>query len=393
LPIVVNLKLFREFLSSTTRELARREVAPAHLPARDQLVVRASSIGKVPVAEAAVERLLRSRGLDQGCQDQSSRSFCLRLPERNNFRSALQEQNKVGRGGAFFLGLLLILVAVGAAGLQVQAVVSRWRDYGILQALGFTPGQVLLYHGLQFALVLTSGIAIAAIASLLLATISATSVIAAAGLAALAAGLASLPVLVWPLWRPAAEVLRETDALVIAPAAQDVPSVVDGLREAFRLEPAVFITEHYGQFRRKVDDFAQILALFTIIGAATAVLAGSFAANLLHDVYTDRRRQYAMLIAIGFSPMQSTMVGIGVGIAAASAGTLLGALAAAACTPRHFAMPSLMANLGTIEPRFNVLIAAVVVGMSLAAVALGVAPTAWWLHRRSVAGALSEEGR
>jgi len=209
LPIVVNLKLFREFLSSTTRELARRGVTPAHLPARDQLVVRASSISKVPVVEAAVEQLLEERGLDRGCDDQSRRLFCLRLPERNNFRSALQEQSKVGHGGAFFLGLLLILVAIGAAGLQVQAVVSRWRHYGILQALGFTPGQVLVYHGLQFALVLTSGIAIAAIASLPLATISATSLIAAAGLAALAAGLASLPVLVWPLWRPAAEVLRD----------------------------------------------------------------------------------------------------------------------------------------------------------------------------------------
>jgi MacB-like periplasmic core domain len=184
-----------------------------------------------------------------------------------------------------------------------------------------------------------------------------------------------------------------TDALVITPAARDVPSVVDGLREAFRLEPVVFITEHYGQFRRKVDDFAQTLALFAIIGASTAVLAGSFAANLLHDVYADRRRQYAMLLAIGFSPMQTTMVGIGVGIAAASAGTIIGALAAAGFTPRHFAMPSLMADLGTIEPRFNGFIAAVVVGMALAAVALGMAPTAWWLHRRSVAGALSEEGR
>src|SRR5437762_2777737 len=82
------------------------------------------------------------------------------------------------------------------------------------------------------------------------------------------------------------------------------------------------------------------------------------------------------------SPMQTTMVGIGVGIAAASAGTIIGALAAAGFTPRHFAMPSLMADLGTIEPRFDGFIAAVVVGMALAAVALGMAPTAWWLHRR-----------
>jgi hypothetical protein len=78
-----------------------------------------------------------------------------------------------------------------------------------LQAVGFTPGQVLVYYGLQFALVVTSGIAIAAMASLLLPAIAAGSLLIAAGLAALAAGLASLPVLVWPLWRPAAEVLRD----------------------------------------------------------------------------------------------------------------------------------------------------------------------------------------
>jgi hypothetical protein len=209
LPIVVNLELFRKFLSSVPDELARRGGAPADLPRRDQLVVRASSVGNVPATEAAVERLLQDRGLDRECDDQHRRSFCLRLPERNNFRSALQEQNKIGSGGAFFVALLLILLAVGAAGLEVQTVVSRWRDYGILQAVGFTPGQVLVYYALQFALVLASGIAIAAIASLPLSTISATSLIVAAGLAALAAGLASLPVLFWPVWRPPAALLRD----------------------------------------------------------------------------------------------------------------------------------------------------------------------------------------
>src|SRR5262249_47740897 len=128
---------------------------------------------------------LRDHGLDRECDQQRGRSFCLRLPDRNNFRSALQEQNKIGSGGAFFVALLLILLAIGAVGLQVQTVVSRWRDYGILQAVGFTPGQVLVYYGWQFALVLSSGIAIAAITSLLLSTISATSLIVAAWLAAL----------------------------------------------------------------------------------------------------------------------------------------------------------------------------------------------------------------
>ena len=184
-----------------------------------------------------------------------------------------------------------------------------------------------------------------------------------------------------------------TDALVVAPTVQDVPSVVDGLHEAFRLEPGVFISERYGQFRRKVHDFAQTLALFTIIGAATAALAGSFAANLLHDVYAERRRQYAMLLALGFSPMRTTILAIVVGIAAAGVGTVIGALVAVASMPHHFAMPSLMADLGTVQPRFNLLTAAVVIGIALVAVALGMAPTAWRLHRRSVAGALSEQGR
>jgi hypothetical protein len=91
--------------------------------------------------------------------------------------------------------------------------------------------------------------------------------------------------------------------------------------------------------------------------------------------------------------MQTVVIGIGVGIAVAGAGTALGVLLAAACTPRHFAMPSLMADLGMITPSFTALIAAVVIGMALVAVALGVAPTLWLLQKRSVASALSQEGR
>ena len=65
LPIVVNLKLFRDFLSFAAKELTHRGSGAALLPTRDHLVVRASSIGNVPGAEAAVERLLRDRGLDR----------------------------------------------------------------------------------------------------------------------------------------------------------------------------------------------------------------------------------------------------------------------------------------------------------------------------------------
>src|SRR5262249_44302462 len=159
-----------------------------------------------------------------------------------------------------------------------------------------------------------------------------------------------------------------TDALMIAPTAGDVPAIVERLHEAFRLEPGVFITEHYGQFRRKVHDFAQTLALFTVIAATTAALAGSFAANLMHDVYADRCRQYATLLSLGFSPMQTTIVGIPVGIAAACVGTLIGALIAALCTPAHFAMPSLVADLGRVGGGVGAVVGGVVGGMALLAV-------------------------
>jgi hypothetical protein len=79
----------------------------------------------------------------------------------------------------------------------------------VLQALGFTPGQLLVYSGLQPAAVLGAGIVIAAGAALLVPLISAPSLLLASGLAVLAAGVAAVPVLVWPLSRPVAELLRE----------------------------------------------------------------------------------------------------------------------------------------------------------------------------------------
>jgi hypothetical protein len=210
LPIVLNIEVFRDFLSTIRHELSRRGITPARPPGRHHLVVRASSIADVPAAEAAVEQLLSQRSLNQGCSGQNSRSFCLRLPERNNFRMALEEQNKLGTGGGFFVGLLLALLAIGTAGLQVQTVISRWRDYGVLQALGFTPGQIFACYGLQLVLVVTGGVTIAALVSPLLPTWSAVSLITAASLAGAAAGIAALPVLLWPLWQPPAQLLRNT---------------------------------------------------------------------------------------------------------------------------------------------------------------------------------------
>jgi hypothetical protein len=210
LPIVLNAEVFRAFLSSIRDEFARRGTAPVDLPGRHQLVVRANSIADVPAAEAAVEQVLRQRGLDQDCGDHSPRSFCSRLPERNNFRTALEEQNKVGTGGAFFVALLLGLVAIGTAGLQLQTVITRWRDNGVLQALGFTTGQIFCHFGLQLLIILTGGVAIAALFSPLLPARSPASFLTAAGLATAAAILAALPGLIWPLSRPPAELLRDT---------------------------------------------------------------------------------------------------------------------------------------------------------------------------------------
>jgi ABC-type antimicrobial peptide transport system permease subunit len=184
-----------------------------------------------------------------------------------------------------------------------------------------------------------------------------------------------------------------TDALVVARTSEAVPSVVDRLREAFRLERAVFVAERYSQFRRKVHDFALTLGLFTSVSAATAILAGSFVANLLHDLYADRRRQYATLLALGFSPARGALPGLGFGLAMVLSGAIAGSFMAIFFGPTRFAMPSLMADLGTIEPRFDLLIAGVVAAVAVGAVAFGMAPTVWRLYRRPLAAMLSETGR
>jgi MFS family permease len=181
-----------------------------------------------------------------------------------------------------------------------------------------------------------------------------------------------------------------TDAVVVVRTPEAVPAVVDQLREAFRLKPGVFVSETYSRFRRKVHDFVLTLALFTVAAAVTALLAGSFGANLLHDVYAERRRQYAIL-ALGFLPMQSMITGIVFGLATVGASAILGGVVAVAFAPTHFAMPSLMAELGTIEPKFDALVVAVLASMGIATLALGIAPTARQLARRSVAATLSED--
>jgi len=209
LPILLNDDLVREFLGHVSQELEARGMAPPKSLAANELVVRADSVGAVPSVEAEVASLLEQRGLRQGCSATSEAGFCLRLPERNNFQAALEEQKKLEEGGSFFIFLLLILMAVGIAGLQVQLVLARWREFGILQAVGFSPIQILLYSAIQFYAVLAVGtVAAAAVVIILPFARAVSAFIFAAGIALVAASVAALPVLLWPLAQRPAQLLR-----------------------------------------------------------------------------------------------------------------------------------------------------------------------------------------
>ncbi len=182
-----------------------------------------------------------------------------------------------------------------------------------------------------------------------------------------------------------------TDALVVARNASDVPDVVTKIQEAFRLEPGVFVTERYSQYQRKIRDFVLTFALFSAVSIATVLLAGSFASNLLHDIYVDRRRQYATLMALGFSPAMgiapAVVFGLVLGIAAGGIGGFIARL----LIPRSFAMPSLMADLGPTEATLDWLVAGSIVAIAIASVLLGLVSTSLRLLRQPLATALSEE--
>jgi ABC-type lipoprotein release transport system permease subunit len=170
-------------------------------------------VGEAAIVESAVKSLFERLGLEQACDVQRPGSFCVRLPQKNNFQTALREQSRVGTGGAFFAALLLALVAVGTAGLQMQTVLTRWHDYGVLQVIGFSPSQILLYHGLQLLSVPAGGITFAAIGSLMLQSVIGsflTSFAWAAGVSLVVTGLAALPILLWPLSRSPAVLIRES---------------------------------------------------------------------------------------------------------------------------------------------------------------------------------------
>jgi len=209
LPIVLNEQLLKEFLGSVDEQLAARGRSPPKEAVAKALVVRANSVRAVPSVQGEATSLLDQRGLKQDCNALNGANFCLRVPERNNFEAALQEQGKLERGGSFFILLLLVLVAAGAAGLQIQLVLARWRELGILQAVGFSPFKVLLYFAVRLYAVLVGGIVIAAVVvSTLPFARSASTFGFAAGVVFVAASIATVPVLLWPLAQTPAQLLR-----------------------------------------------------------------------------------------------------------------------------------------------------------------------------------------
>lgn len=209
LPVLLNEQLVKEFLGSVGKQLAARGTPPPKEAAAKALVVRAKSVRAVPSVEGEAISLLNQRGLRQDCGAPGEATFCLTLPERNNFEAALQEQGKLETGGSFFIILLLVLMAAGAAGLQIQLVLARWRELGILQAVGFSPLKVLLYFAIRLYTVLAAGMVIAAVAVIILPFARSASTFAfAAAVAVVAASIAALPVLLWPLAQAPAQLLR-----------------------------------------------------------------------------------------------------------------------------------------------------------------------------------------
>jgi hypothetical protein len=211
-PVILNMAVVQDFLRSVESQLHLDRFSSSPLPARSQLVVSAKSVAGVPVAEKQVASLLETQGLKPAGQaNQPAHTYRLLLPEHNNFVSAQREQRKIGTGGRYFAGLLLILLAFGVGGLQVLATLTRWRDYGVLQAVGFSPGQILLVYGGQLLLVLTSAILFAGLAVLLTSRLvhSREAFATATGLAVLATFTGSVPALLWPMRIPPAAMLKE----------------------------------------------------------------------------------------------------------------------------------------------------------------------------------------
>jgi hypothetical protein len=209
-PVILNRTVVQEFLDNAE---SQNHSSFAALPARNQLVVSATAVSRVPAVQRKVTSFLDAKGLKPaGATDQpGARTYRVLVPERNNFISAQQEQRKIGTGGTYFAGLLLALLIFGTGGLQVLATLTRWRDYGVLQAVGFSPGQILMVYGGQLLLVVMSAIAFSGLALLCSSHPAHTRevFVTATALAAVATIAGSLPALIWPMLARPATMLKE----------------------------------------------------------------------------------------------------------------------------------------------------------------------------------------
>lgn len=211
LPMVVSGELFRDFVDHVSYELQARTSERFPLPGRHQIVVHTNAILSIPEVEDAVGRIFGESGLENDCVHSKPKSFCLRLPHRNNFRTALREQEKFEAGTSFFGMLLLGLVITAMTGLQGHTVISRWHEHALLQALGFAPSQLPRYLLLRLALLLGLGVAGAGVMALALPPSwmgSLQSFATAAILIVVSCLIAALPIMLWPLRRPPGDQLR-----------------------------------------------------------------------------------------------------------------------------------------------------------------------------------------
>jgi ABC-type lipoprotein release transport system permease subunit len=178
-----------------------------------------------------------------------------------------------------------------------------------------------------------------------------------------------------------------TDAFVIAKSPDDVPGLAEQIRQQFRLNTGIFVEESYSRYARQVRDFRMTLSLFRGVGILAGVLGCAVAAALLHDVYQERRYQYAILAALGFGPIRLLTLILAPGLLAAGSGMAIGFSLAAVLVPKQFQMPALLANLGAVTPRFGGAVVIVVIALGITAVAAAMAQTIWILARRPLARA------
>jgi ABC-type lipoprotein release transport system permease subunit len=182
-----------------------------------------------------------------------------------------------------------------------------------------------------------------------------------------------------------------TDALVIAKSPDDVPTLSEQIRQQFRLNTGVFVEECYTRYLRQVRDFRLTQALFWSVGVLASVLVSAVTAALLHDVYTNRRYQYAVLGAVGFRPHHLLCLILAPALLVAAFGIISGISLAGAFAPPQFQMPSLLADMGPVVPQFSRVVVAIVMAVALVAAFAGASRTTWMMARAPLARALQKE--